>query len=158
VGKKNIISKAKSQRIRFDGMPSAWKLPEEFKGLQNLIKKPAAIERLKRILDAVGVLRPFLFCVALDTLKSLKASTTINFSFFYTVMSEGTLNKASKEEYEKFLTAIREELIHLDENQISAYAESFARIMMDNQIIFTKCLLYALDDTSVLYLRPRWFN
>ena len=40
IGKKNIKSRARSQRMHFDGTPSAWRLPEEFKAVQNILNRP----------------------------------------------------------------------------------------------------------------------
>ena len=42
-GKKNIKSKARPQQMHFDGTPSAWKLPKEFKAIQNILNRPEVL-------------------------------------------------------------------------------------------------------------------
>ena len=46
--KKNIKSRARPQRMHFDGTPSAWKLPEEFKAVQNILNRPERTRTIKK--------------------------------------------------------------------------------------------------------------
>ena len=94
--------------MHFDGTPSAWKLPEEFKAVQNILNRPEVLERLRKSLDIAGILEPFSLCVGNVIVNSL-LSTDVNLSGYYVSMA-GVPNKPSKQEFERVLTPFIENL------------------------------------------------
>jgi hypothetical protein len=150
-GKKNIWKRSKTQHIEFSGFPSGWKFPDELDGIKNIINSKLAVERLKRMLDSVGVLRPYLLSVALGIIESMTLSISGSFvndrlSFYYAAIPEEELNKPSKEEYGKFLTVFSESVNRLNEEQTKALAEYLVTLMMNSHLIMRIVLLYALSE------------
>jgi hypothetical protein len=128
------------------------KFPVELDGIRNIVNNQLAVERLKRILDSAGVLRPYLLSVALGIIDSMKLSVSENLSvnerlsFYYTGIQENESNKLSKEEYTKFLTAFSASLNSLNEEQTKTFAEYLVSLMMNSHLIMGIVLLYALSE------------
>ena len=128
-GKKNIKSRARPQRMHFDGTPSAFgNYLKNSKWYRIYLTGPEVLERLRKSLDIAGILEPFSLCVGYIIVDSL-LSTTVNLSGYYISMA-GVPNKPSKEEFEKVLTPFIYRLKKAKtKKELKCLVEFFGRVM-----------------------------
>ena len=87
-----------------------------------------------------------MICIVLDLIDNLKLSIAEKSSFYYAGIPKDVPNKPSREDYDKYLMALKEVLNQLNEKQTKILAEYLINLMMDNDHILRVILLYGLSE------------